>query len=231
MGRKRPDDRLARLVECGARVFTERGYRRTQMADVARAMGVAPGTLYLYVQSKEALFDLVVQRAFLDNEAALPRRLPIATPRPGLTLRHVRRRSADESHLPCLDAALRRRRPVDPRAELAEVVHELHGFIAHKRGAIRLLERCALDWPQLAEVFYTDVRRGLLRRLTSLLERRMAQRQLRRVAHPAAAARLILETISWFAMHRHGDQDAANIDDATAEETVVDALVNAYAPR
>ena len=32
-------------------VFIERGYRQTQMADVARAMGVAKGTVYLYVVS------------------------------------------------------------------------------------------------------------------------------------------------------------------------------------
>ena len=39
MARTVPDDRLARLVECATQVFIEQGYRRTQMADVAREMG------------------------------------------------------------------------------------------------------------------------------------------------------------------------------------------------
>ena len=63
MARSIPDDRLARLVECATQVFITQGYRRTQMADVAKALGVAKGTLYLYVESKEALFDLVVRSA------------------------------------------------------------------------------------------------------------------------------------------------------------------------
>jgi AcrR family transcriptional regulator len=63
MPRQTPLDRLDRLVDVATAVFTERGYRRTQMADVAAAMGVAKGTLYLAVASKEALFDLVVRFA------------------------------------------------------------------------------------------------------------------------------------------------------------------------
>ena len=83
MARKRPDDRLERLAECAAQVFTSLGYRRAQMSDVAKAMGVAPGTLYLYVEGKEALFDLVVRRAFLDEPPSQLPPLPIPTPAPG----------------------------------------------------------------------------------------------------------------------------------------------------
>ena len=60
MARQTPPDRLPQLIACATRVFIEQGYRRTQMDDVAAALGVAKGTLYLYVESKEALFDLVL---------------------------------------------------------------------------------------------------------------------------------------------------------------------------
>ena len=63
MARRTPPERLTRLVECATRVFIEQGYRRTQMADIAEALGVAKGTLYLYVESKDALFDLVARCA------------------------------------------------------------------------------------------------------------------------------------------------------------------------
>src|SRR5437016_5671494 len=121
MARVRPADRLDQLVDCAAGVFRARGYRRTQMADVARAMGIAPGTLYLYVASKEALFDLVVQRAFLDQPPTPPPGLPLPTPGPGVTLQHVRERFAREARLPGLQAALARRRAPDAPAELAAV--------------------------------------------------------------------------------------------------------------
>jgi AcrR family transcriptional regulator len=87
MARTTSPDRLEQLAACATRVFIERGYRDTQMADVAAAMGVAKGTVYLYVESKEALFDLSLRYADAAKPPAAPRRLPIGTPRAGATLR------------------------------------------------------------------------------------------------------------------------------------------------
>ncbi len=229
MSRARPEDRLDRLLTAAATVFTARGYRRTQMADIAKAMGVAPGTLYLYVESKKALFHLLVQRGWGDDTA--PIALPVRTPEAGATLQLLRQRLAERGKLPALDAALRRRRVTDARAELEGIVGEFYAMVARNHQGIHLLERSALDWPELAALFYQETRRGFLGRLSQYLERRSKQKLLRPIAHPAAAARLINETIAWFAMHRHGDVDAAIMSDAAAEQTVVEALVNAFARR
>jgi AcrR family transcriptional regulator len=51
MARSIPAGRVEQLVDCATSVFIDRGYRRTQMADVADALGVAKGTLYLYVET------------------------------------------------------------------------------------------------------------------------------------------------------------------------------------
>ena len=82
MPRTRPPERFNQLVTSAIKVFTRRGYRRTQMADVARDMGVSPGTLYNYVASKEALFHLLIERAFRADQGALPTKLPLPTPPP-----------------------------------------------------------------------------------------------------------------------------------------------------
>src|SRR5215813_521923 len=115
MARKIPPDRLPHLVICATNVFITQGYRRTQMDDVATALGVAKGTLYLYVESKEALFDLVVRCA--DAEPLLPqlRPLPLPTPKPGATLNYVRERLAQNQTFPALTAALARQRVRDAR--------------------------------------------------------------------------------------------------------------------
>jgi hypothetical protein len=42
------------------------------------------------------------------------------------------------------------------------------------------------------------------------------------------AARFIVESVAWFAYHRHGDADSKMIDDVAAEETVVDLLLAAF---
>jgi AcrR family transcriptional regulator len=110
MPRTRPAGRLDQLIECAVKVFTARGYRRTQMADVAREMGVSPGTLYNYVESKEALFHLVVDRAFLEERPEPPSALPIPTPPAGAMLQRLRERLEIGAALPRLDAALARHR-------------------------------------------------------------------------------------------------------------------------
>jgi TetR/AcrR family fatty acid metabolism transcriptional regulator len=43
-------------------VFAERGYFNAQVADVARAAGVAAGTVYLYFQSKDDLLVSIFER-------------------------------------------------------------------------------------------------------------------------------------------------------------------------
>jgi AcrR family transcriptional regulator len=42
----------ARIVEAARRLFVTRGYRRTTMDDLAAALGVSKGALYLYYRSK-----------------------------------------------------------------------------------------------------------------------------------------------------------------------------------
>ena len=94
MTRNRPENRIADLVDGSTRIFIRRGYRQTRMADVARELGIAKGTLYLYVAGKEALFDAVVRYADRRDDALLPAKLP--TPKPGATVRFIRNRLAGE---------------------------------------------------------------------------------------------------------------------------------------
>jgi|GEM_PF-4824145 AcrR family transcriptional regulator len=60
MARTRPAERVASLIDAAVRVFCRKGFCRAQMADIAREMGVSPGLLYNYVESRESLFYLVV---------------------------------------------------------------------------------------------------------------------------------------------------------------------------
>src|SRR6188768_2060643 len=104
MPRTTPPDRLDRLVDVATRVFVEQGYRRTQMADVADALGVAKGTIYLYVESKEALFDLVVRSA--DRPFEHPTELPVKSPTVGATVRYITERLTAGQVMPALAEAL-----------------------------------------------------------------------------------------------------------------------------
>lgn len=226
--RRRPPDRLDQVIAAALRVFAEKGYRRTQMADVAREMGVSPGTLYNYVTGKEALFHLVIDRAFAADPAPSPSTLPIPAPPPGATLTRLRERLAADAALPALDAALRRARVTDARTELEAIVRELYERIERAWPGIVVLERSALELPELARVFYTETRSGLLGRLGRYLAARM-RADLLRPAPAEVAARFVVENVAWFAMHRHRDPLPTPMSDVTARETVVDLVVNAFA--
>lgn len=228
--------RLEAVVDAATAVFGERGYRRTRMAHVARALGVATGTLYGYVAGKEALFALCVERAFGDPAVLRAVDLPAPTPDPEETRERVRRRLARsaEAATPRLSVALTRERVERPAAELAGLVAELYDAIAANRRGMQLLERSAAERPELAAVFFGEERERLLGRWERYLERRAAAGCLAAPAPApdrAVAARLVLETCAWFAWHRHGDPAPPDFDEARARETVVALLTRALAGR
>jgi len=63
--KRRKDARHGEIVAAALELFVERGYEATKLADVARRAGVTKGTLYLYFDSKEALFKAVVRETIV----------------------------------------------------------------------------------------------------------------------------------------------------------------------
>ncbi|MBW8772264.1 MAG: TetR/AcrR family transcriptional regulator [Gemmatimonadetes bacterium] len=59
---RRPEDRPDEILDAATTVFGEQGFARTRLEDVAKRAGVSKGTLYLYFDSKEALFREMVRR-------------------------------------------------------------------------------------------------------------------------------------------------------------------------
>src|SRR6185295_5635951 len=51
----RGQERRAQLITCAARLFAERGYHPTSVADIVAALGVGKGVFYWYFASKEEL--------------------------------------------------------------------------------------------------------------------------------------------------------------------------------
>jgi AcrR family transcriptional regulator len=59
---RRPEDRPDEILDAATTVFGEQGFARTRLEDVAKRAGVSKGTLYLYFDSKDALFREMVRR-------------------------------------------------------------------------------------------------------------------------------------------------------------------------
>jgi len=58
---RRKDARPSEILAAALQTFVEHGYAATKLEDVAKRAGVTKGTLYIYFESKEALFKAVVR--------------------------------------------------------------------------------------------------------------------------------------------------------------------------
>jgi len=71
--KRRKEARPSELTAAALALFVEKGYAATRLEDVAQRAGVSKGTLYLYFDSKAALFKAVIREGVLpvvaENEA------------------------------------------------------------------------------------------------------------------------------------------------------------------
>lgn len=231
MARRRPPDRFQHLAHAALRVFGARGVRRTRMADIAREMGVSAGGLYNYVESKEALFHWIVEHAVGDGPVEPPAQLPIRLPGPDETERRLREQLEQAFQLPIFEAAVACRRVRDARAELDAIARELYERIERNRRAMVLVERSALDLPDLFAIYFVSLRRDFFDRFARFVARRQASGHYRADLDPIVAGRFFIEGITYFARHRFGDADPKSLpDDDRVREDVVRRAVAALIP-
>ena len=74
-GRKRTDDKRERILRAAVKVFAKKGFYASRVSEIAKAAGVADGTIYLYFDSKddllESLFEDRMERLFTVLRAEL----------------------------------------------------------------------------------------------------------------------------------------------------------------
>lgn len=71
--RKRGIARVAKLLDAGASVFAEQGYKAATMTEIAARAGAPIGSLYQFFPNKDVLADALVARYAEHVEAALDR--------------------------------------------------------------------------------------------------------------------------------------------------------------
>lgn len=206
MPRLVPADRFSSLVAAGTATFVAQGYRRTQMQDVAAAMGVAKGTVYSAVASKDALLLACLRYADGVEPTPASESWPLPAPEPGELVDLVSQRLGEVAQLTLnqLDPA-----PADsPADELRLVLEDLMQRLASHRHAIKLVDRCAPEIPELAALWFGAGRAHVVNQLREHLVRRAGQGQVRLTAHPQhwdVVARTLVETCVMWAVHLHWD--------------------------
>jgi AcrR family transcriptional regulator len=227
MARMSQQSRLEHIAVTGAEAFGRLGYRRTRMADVAASAGLSAGAIYIYVESKEALFHLVML-SLLDTVPDSEDGLPLIAPPFAETLTMIDSQLLTQAAVPALQAAARIRTPADVRAELAEIVAEQYAMIQRLWPALAVIERCAVDLPELHEFYFQLRRRDHLNLFARYVADRSGSGHFASFTDTRVAAQLAIESIVWFAWHRLEGFDAGEFDQGeTGRQTVIEFVGNA----
>jgi AcrR family transcriptional regulator len=146
-------DRQARLqiiLDAALDVFLEKGFAEARLDDVAARAGVAKGTIYLYVPSKQALFEALVKSGIGGAIGAIGQRVLAAAD------------LSAEEQLRVLFTFLRQEVLGTRRVEI-----------------VRLLLREASRFPELAEIYHREVISRGLGLLRGIAERGVASGEFR----------------------------------------------------
>jgi len=171
--RRRKEDRPAELIAAALAVFVERGFSATKLEDVAKKAGVSKGTVYLYYDSKEALFKAVVR------ETMVP-----ALHRGEATVREFTGSSKD-----LLRKLLFAWWDTIGESPLA--------------GIPKLMMAEAANFPELARFYYEEVIQRGHRLMGSVLERGIASGEFRSVADVKLVVRALISPVLQLATWKH----------------------------
>ncbi len=229
MPRKRAPGRLDRIADAATDTFIQHGFSRAKITAIAEVARVGPGTVYLYAESKDALFDLAVRRSLEDPTIwALP--LPHPAPAPGEVADHAWRCLQNAAQFPRLWLAIDSSPPADIRDEVGGILQELGTWLERYRRGIKLIERSATDWPDVTQVFFRRFWRGGVRRIADYFGRRMREGALGPLGEPLVVAHFVVETLSWMSIHRYWSWDAAALPADAVPATGYPLLLAALTP-
>lgn len=212
----------AELIWTATTSFIERGYHLTHMDDIAREIEVAKGTIYLYVESKEALFYHSLRVA--DRHVSGPKIRPRLTPPHDYVRAFAEKRLEEARELPKLNTEEPAPTLGEARARYRDALQQIYKGLRKQKTAIRLIERCAYEHPALAGLALRSTREelpavGLLSRFLEL--------NRRYVPHDQVIGRLALltvETLVLHAVYREVDLSQVSHTNALLRDSVVPLL-------
>lgn len=200
MARTTPLDRFPKLLDAAASAFVEHGFQRTQMEDVADRLGVSKGTVYRAVDSKDELLAAVVEWGDNPDIAADvdPATLGgIATTAAAVVAELTAAIGALELTTSVLD-----RRPLAASESVGDEIERLaigvFEAMRSRRTAIMVLDRCAIEIPELAAMWFGEGRYALVDLWSGYLELRVDE--IDGSVDRAIVARTIVELLTTWAV-------------------------------
>lgn len=194
MPRSRDPARLDQIVAAATQAFTTSGFDRAKISQIAERARIGPGTVYLYVEDKESLFELALLRALESPLAANPA-LPYRKSPAGARARLIEDCLHEVAHFPQLWVANQRRNVTESVAEFDGILLEMAQWLRRYRSAVALAERNRTDRPELGARFDKVVWGDLHQRLTTYIATRVRTGHLQPAGPPAGLARFTIDAL------------------------------------
>ena len=156
------DSRLPKVLDEAARLFRTRGFEGTSVRDIARAVGILPGSLYCHFETKEALLVAVyvkgVQQISDAVQAAMDKKTDPWDRLEAACVAHLESILRDDDYAQVVvrvrpaDAPVVHRSLIDLRNQYEALfdglVRDLPLGRNADRGALRLMLMGAMNWSQ-----------------------------------------------------------------------------------
>jgi AcrR family transcriptional regulator len=169
----KPAERRQVILDAALSVFAERGFEAARLDDVAAKAGVAKGTLYLYFDDKEKLFEEVVRGAV----SPVLQRLSTLAATPDL--------------------------PIDKVLETLFSVFEKEILGTNRKFLLRLIIAEGPRFPRIAEFYYRNVVGRVMPLISKMAEDAAARGELSTDAlarYPQLIAAPLLVAVIWDAL-------------------------------
>jgi AcrR family transcriptional regulator len=146
---KEREARLQAILDAALDVFSQKGFAQTRLEDVAARAGIGKGTIYLYVSSKQALFEALIRSGIV---------VPI---------------EQLEARITALD------RPAEDTLRLLLTFLRTEVLATRRIEIVRLLIAEAGRFPEIAKFYHDEVVARGLRILRIIAQRAVARGEFR----------------------------------------------------
>jgi Transcriptional regulator len=218
------DERLYKIFDAASRMFINQGYARTQMNQIAKAAGIAVGSMYHLFESKEAVYGFVIKCIISPEYIQSPLSLPIS--------------EKDFTGLEeeIQSVLINNSNEFDKHKAEIPIGYNFENMLSLAFDTISKYARGCLIFEKNTNVheefveIYRQFRASFFTSVSEYLELFEKNGCIREIENLKLATRFIIESISWWTMDLpyNSFEVHEEISEEYAKKVVIDALSHAY---
>ena len=215
--------RLQKIYLEAGRLFNRNGYASTKMSEIAKASGIAVGTMYSTFTGKDAVLSFVIcatlDKDYLSSEITLPIK-PIESSKLVVLLRKVLDNAFD-SVLNITDAE------GNVCKDFFDLINELFDLFADYLLAFDNVERNAGVLEELSEE-YLPRKMAYMEKLRNYLNLYMEIGQIRKLTYIPSHVQFLTDTLTWWALNSNLSIPNEPVPRSAAKEICIGIIQRAY---